>query len=91
MAMKGQNMDCENPIKLLAVQARDENGGFYLAFVPQELADAQMRAAFAEVNIEPLATLEVGGWQTTSQNVMVVFIPFPQPSLWSAVQTPSCS
>lgn len=67
-----------NPnIKILAIQATNENSGFHLVFVPEALDDGQVRAALVEMGIEPLRALEVGGWKTTSQHVMAAFIPFP--------------
>lgn len=63
--------------KLLAIQAKDRRGGFFMAFVPAHLDDEQIAAAFAEVGIEPEQTMEVGDWKTTSQHVMLAFVPFP--------------
>ncbi len=67
----------EDPIRLVAIQAKGESGGFYLAFVPQGLDDDQIAAALAEMGIEPEQTLEIGGWRKTSQNVAISFVPFP--------------
>jgi hypothetical protein len=84
-------MDAEKPIRLLAIQANGENGGLYLAFIPEQLTEPEIKTALAELNIEPLATLEVGGWRTTERHVTIAFIPFPEPKLWSIVRSPSRS
>jgi hypothetical protein len=43
------------------------------------LGDEQIAAALAEVGIEPEQAMEIGGWQASSSNVLVAFIPFPSP------------
>jgi len=72
-------MQDEQPIRLLAIQSKNEKSGFHLAWVPAELNDDQIAAALAELEIEPEQGIEIGDWKTSSQNVMTAFIPFPSP------------
>ena len=69
----------EPPIRLLAIQAKNERSGFYLAWVPAELTDDQVVAAFNELGIEAERAMEVGDWKTTTQHVMLAYISFPPP------------
>jgi hypothetical protein len=73
-------MEPEQPIKLLAIQPRNEKSGFYLAWVPSDLDENQLQAAFNEWGIEPEQAMEVSGWRTSSQNVSAAFVPFPPPT-----------
>jgi hypothetical protein len=66
-------------IKLLAIQAKNEKGGFYLAWVPAELDDDQVVTAFNELGIEAERAMEIGDWQTSSLNVTIAYVPFPPP------------
>lgn len=70
-------MEPEQPIRLLAIQSKDEKGGFYLAWVPADLDEEQLQAAFNELGIEAEQAIEIGDWRTSSQNVAVAFVPFP--------------
>jgi hypothetical protein len=74
-------MEPEQPIRLLAIQAKNERGGFHLAWVPSDLDDDQLQAAFSELGIEAEQAMEVGDWRTSSQNVMTAFVPFPPPTI----------
>ena len=84
-------MEDEARIMLVAIKAKNENGGFYVGFVPEELDDAELRVACAELGIEPEQMLPLGDWRTSTQNVAVAFVPFPQSPLWTAIQEPSLS
>lgn len=84
-------MEPEARITLVAIKAKNEHGGFYVGFVPDELDEPQVQAAFAELGIEPEQMLPLGDWRTSTQNVAVAFVPFPQSSLWRAIQEPSLS
>jgi hypothetical protein len=75
--IKDNQMEPEQPIKLFAIQSKNEKSGFYLAWVPSELDENQLQSAFNELGIEPEQTMEVGGWRTSSENVAVAFVPFP--------------
>jgi hypothetical protein len=83
-------MDRETPIRLLAIKAASQDSGFYIAFVPADLDDSQMQAAYVEIGIEPEQSLTVDGWQTTSQHVAFAFVPFP-PRQLAELLTPSQS
>ena len=84
-------MEPEARITLVAFKAKKEQGGFYIGFVPEELDEAQLRAACAELGIEPEQMLPLGDWRTSTQKVALAFVPFPQNSLWAAIQEPSLS
>lgn len=70
-------MEPKQPIRLLAIQAKNEKSGFHLAWVPAVLTDDEVVAALAELGIEVERAIEVGGWKTSTLNVTVAYIPFP--------------
>ena len=72
-------MEVERPIRLLAIQAANEKGGLYLAWVPNGLTDDQVQSALAELGIVADQAMEVGDWKTSSSSVAVAFVPFPSP------------
>ncbi len=84
-------MDAGKPIRLMAIQAANEKGGFYLAWIPAELDEGQIAAALAELGIEAEQTIEVGGWRTSSSSVAVAFVPFPPTPLGLELLEPSRS
>lgn len=84
-------MEGETPIKLLAIQAANQKSGFYVAFIPSDLDDEQIAAALAEAGIEPEQAMEISGWQTSSSNVSVAFVPFPPSTLGTELLEPSQS
>ena len=84
-------MEPEARITLVAIKAKNEQGGFFVGFVPEEVDEVQLQAACAELGIEPEQVLPLGDWRTSTQNVALAFVPFPQHSLWSAIQEPSLS
>ena len=84
-------METEASVMLVAIRAKNESGGFFIAFVPAELDAAQICRACNELAIEAEEMLPLANWRTSTQNVAVSFVPFPQPSLWTAIQEPSLS
>lgn len=81
----------EAPIKLLAIQAKNDTDGFYVTFIPDELDEDQVAAAFAELGIEVERSMEIDEWQTSSSNLTVAFVPFPPPVIGAKLLEPSRS
>jgi hypothetical protein len=81
----------EARITLVAIKAKSQHGGFFVGFVPEELDEPQWQAACAELGIEPEQMLALADWRTSTQNVALAFVPFPQNSFWAAIQEPSLS
>ncbi len=63
-------------LRLMAVQAKGQKDGFFMAFVPAHLNDEQVQAALDEAGVEPQQLMEIGEWTTTSQHVMLAFVPY---------------
>ena len=84
-------MEPEARITLVAIKAKNEQGGFFVGFIPEELDEAQLQGACAELGIEPEQMLPLDDWRTSTQNVAMAFVPFPQASLWAAIQEPGLS
>jgi hypothetical protein len=53
------------------------------------LGDEQIAAALAEVGIEPEEAMEISGWQASSSNVSVAFMPFPPSPFGTELLEPS--
>lgn len=66
----------ESQLRMFVLHGRFHDG-FHIALVPAALSEEQMQAAFKELGIEVEAVLELGGWQTSSESVAVVHVPFP--------------
>jgi hypothetical protein len=53
-------------------------GGFHVALVPADLRPGQVEVAFREPGSGAEEMLDVGDWRTTSDNVAVAHVPFPE-------------
>jgi hypothetical protein len=84
-------MENDQPIRLLAIQAKNERSGFYLAWVPAHLNDDEVVTAFNELGIEAERAMEISDWRTSSRNVMTAFVPFPPPVIGTKLLEPSRS
>ena len=65
----------EQQMKMFVVFAGQD--GFYLAMVPAVLSPERTEEALRELGVDGEASLEVGGWRTTADDVAVARIPFP--------------
>jgi hypothetical protein len=84
-------MDQGTAITFIAIQAKNTHTGIYIGFIPNELDDGQLQAAYAEAGIEPEHIIVIDDWKTTSQNMAVAFVPLLPQSLRAALLEPSTS
>ena len=66
----------QSQLKMVVIHATNRRG-FFFALVPAALDAAEVDENLKELGIEVSEVFELGGWQTSSQNVAAAFVPFP--------------
>jgi hypothetical protein len=67
----------EEQLTMLVVHAKHRRGGFFIALVPTSLDAAEVGSQLSELGIDAEKVFELGNWQTSSQNVAVAYVPYP--------------
>ncbi len=68
----------EDQLDMLVVKPKGRDDGMYLLLAPENLDEAQMRAGFAELGLEPADVYQISGWQTSEVGLAAVFLPYFQ-------------
>jgi hypothetical protein len=63
---------------VLLIESKNEQRGWHLAFIPDNLDAADTSRAFDEIGITPDRVCEIDKWEESEEGVVVGWLPFPE-------------